>query len=247
MPGTPGNKNIGSAAAPAVRLGSCGPRRRAQLTGLTCKCINKKGAQKKRSTRLHKGNHCHVITLGKDPSWPAPQGHNAPGGIKPRIDAKVAPDDRSYKKHIYQASSGDAHAAGGPTLPRVREGREKSPSRPHVRTHAHQDAYHPPRDFELRVGRNIARPQSHSYDGAAHCGGAKAAPHISAVGTQSHAPTDVTATHAGRASLPMEQRPSAPPRAATRRLREETAGPVHGQQNTPFVLLSNGALHPRSG
>ncbi|RNC51778.1 hypothetical protein TcCL_ESM11074, partial [Trypanosoma cruzi] len=50
------------------------------------------------------------------------------------------------------------------------EGRDKPPSRTHLRTSAHQHAYHPPRDVEQRVGKNVACPRSHSFNRAAHCG-----------------------------------------------------------------------------
>ncbi|PWU83364.1 putative SLACS reverse transcriptase [Trypanosoma cruzi] len=247
----PVTKRARDIAALPVRRGGCGLRRQREIAEFAYACLGEKGKQRAMTDELDAKHQSDLYETLQGPDRKVFVSNTAAGAGRPLTDPQVHADDRGFSTYLRERLLVRVLPEGQKCVC----GADASNEHVHTCTRLQQNPRTTRHDMINMTFANGLRLCGFQ------CGmeprlteASRRRPDILIVGLDTYAITDVTVTYAGRvtAYVSEESMEEADPlRAARDRLTQKRQKYRHwalanGLDFEPFVMLTNGAIHPAS-
>ncbi|KAF8307979.1 hypothetical protein TcBrA4_0002370 [Trypanosoma cruzi] len=247
----PVTKRAHDIAALPVRRGGCGLRRQREIAEFAYACLGEKGKQRAMTDELDEKHQSDLYETLQGPDRKVFVSNTAAGAGRPLTDPQVHADDRGFSTYLRERLLVRVLPEGQKCVC----GADASNEHVHTCTRLQQNPRTTRHDMINMTFANGLRLCGFQ------CGmeprlteASRRRPDILIVGLDTYAITDVTVTYAGRvtAYVSEESMEEADPlRAARDRLTQKRQKYRHwalanGLDFEPFVMLTNGAIHPAS-
>ncbi|RNF03665.1 SLACS reverse transcriptase [Trypanosoma conorhini] len=247
----PVTKRARDIAALPVRRGGCGLRRQRDIAEFAYACLGEKGKQRALTAELEDERQRDLFNNLQGPDRKVFVANTAPGAGRPLTDPQVHADDRGFATYLRERMLLRVLPEGQQCVC----GADASNDHVHTCSRLHQNprtTRHDMINMAFANGLRLCGFQCGLEPRLTEV--SRRRPDILVVGLDTYAVTDVTVTYPGRVTTPKAEETLEdcdPMRAARERLTQKRQKYRHwalgnGLDFEPFVMLTNGAIHPTS-